>query len=262
MQAVESLYGYVESLYRIVEPLCAHQYYTPRAPADRARHVSTAAGYGNHQGERVWYHLYPCIGKKAAAPRARCQPAAYSHKCDRHAAIKLTLSQPRTVRNIRHRRARAMYHRTKATSSACGITGALAGMMAYSGHVPHVVHSPNDFPTHGRYTCYLPQAQRALVNPRQDDDISLTNKRMTMQRKTRGGCRHLEQIRTVETVMQKYVGTFAQKSGFLEKTFPARVTDLSPEARWLTNIEASTPAARSARTSRNVTTAAPPPLSL
>ena len=110
-----------------------------------------------------------------------------------------------------------MYHRTKATSSACGITGALAGMMAYSGHVPHVVHSPNDFPTHGRYTCYLPQAQRALVNPRQDDDISLTNKRMTMQRKTRGGCRHLEQIRTVETVMQKYVGTFAQKSGFSRK---------------------------------------------
>ena len=125
------------------------------------------------------------------------EPAADGYKIDGILAVKELLSFPDFAGEIGGRG--SFLEQRAITTTLCEMA-AVACVMADTGEIPHVVHSPNYFFAHRGNTRHAVEREEGLVDPTDKDGIRLPDERMAPKRKTGLACIYLKERGSVKTV--------------------------------------------------------------
>ena len=149
-------------------------------------------------------------GEEGAAAATLCQPRAYGHEAYACVGIELCLGRPRAGREV-VRAGRGVEHGAVRAAFGALVGAAVAGMVAYAGEVPHVVHNPYQALSGAGHAADVGEVAEALVDPCENHRIGLGHKQMTAQREAVAPRRHLEDVGSAAAVVEVDVGRFFEE---------------------------------------------------
>lgn len=145
------------------------------------------------------------IGHQAALPGALFKPVADGDEVDGDGGIEFLFLVPYLAGEVV---GVAASGEKLAVAAVVVVVGALVGVVANSGHGPHVVERPHDFFPHLVEFPDAAERHEPLVYPVEAHDVGLLNPRVAVDIDREVTCRDLEQVAVVKAVGGVNLGAF------------------------------------------------------